>query len=220
MEFKASFSKDDKQVNFPLRTYTIKSIVLVQPEITSITNNGVKVGDGTILTVIGGTDTSVTVTGTATPNSTVELLDNGKSMGIVPVGANKVWSTSVKVEVGLHRLKAKARYGDYPESTEWTFNQKALWNFVNGSFQGWRAEGNYVGTLDNNHGGVGSNTSTPRDIWQGMIMACPIQVEAGKKYKFTYQLRFVRHRKLEREWHYSNPVCRNWSNWVSDRCEL
>ena len=193
MEFKASFSKDEKkQVDFPLRTYTIKSIVLLQPVITSIKNGSTEVGNGTILNVIGGTETSVTVTGAATENSTIELFDNGVSKGMVSVGANKVWSTLVKVAVGLHRFTATAKYGNNPVSTPWTFNQKALWNFVNGSFQGWRAEGNYQGTLDNNHGGVGSNTSTPQDIWRGMIMYCPIQVEAGKKYKFTYQLRFVR----------------------------
>jgi hypothetical protein len=192
MKFQASFSKSEtKQDPFPLRTYTIKSIVLLQPVITSIKNGSTEVGNGTTLNVIGGTDTSVTVTGTATENLEIELFDNGVSKGVITVGANKVWSKSVAVKVGLHSFTAKAKYADNPVSTPRTFNQKALWNFVNG-FQGWVAQGNYVGTLDNNHGGVGSNTSTPRDIWQGMIMACPIQVEAGKKYKFTYQLRFVR----------------------------
>lgn len=193
MEFKASFSKDDKQVNFPLRTYTIKSIVLVQPEITSITNNSTEVGNGTTLNVIGRTDTVVTLTGTATANLKVEIFDKNISTGIiVPVDALGIWSTPVTVKVGLHSFTAIAKYGDYPVSTPRTFNQKALWNFVNGSFQSWVAQGNYVGTLDNNHGGVGSNTSDSRKDWRGMIMACPIQVEAGKTYKFTYQLRFVR----------------------------
>ena len=193
MEFKASFSKDDKQVNFPLRTYTIKSIVLVQPEITSVKNNSTEVGNGTTLNVIGRTDTVVTLTGTATANLKVEIFDKNISTGIiVPVDALGIWSTPVTVKVGMHSFTAIAKYGDYPVSTPRTFNQKALWNFVNGSFQGWVAQGNYVGTLDNNHGGVGSNTSDSRKDWRGMIMACPIQVEAGKTYKFTYQLRFVR----------------------------
>ncbi|EJN21525.1 hypothetical protein PMI36_03580 [Pseudomonas sp. GM79] len=191
MVFKAALGLDvSKPLFFPERTYTIKSIVLLKPVITSIKNGSTEVG--VTLEVIGGTDTSVTVTGTATENLEIELFDNGVSKGIVPVGANKVWSKSVAVKVGLHSFTAKAKYGDNSVSTPRTFNQKALWNFVNGSFQGWVAQGNYAGTLNNNHGGVGSNTSTPQNIWQGMIMACPIQVEAGKRYKFTYQLRFVR----------------------------
>lgn len=180
-------------VRFPLRTYTIKSIVLLQPVITSIKNGSTEVGNGTTLNVIGGTDTVVTLTCTATPNLKVEILDKNISTGIiVPVDALGIWSTPVTVKLGLHSFTAKAKYGNNPESTPWTFNQKALWNFVNGSFQGWVAQGRYASDFHNNHGGVGSQTANPAsDVWRGMIMARQIPVQAGKTYKFTYQLRFI-----------------------------
>ena len=180
----------ERVVRFPLRTYTIKSIVLLKPVITSIKDSRGEVG--ATLEVIGGTDTSVTVTGTATANSTVELFDNGKSKGEVPVGANKVWSKSVAVTVGPHRITAIAKYGDNPESDPRNFNQKALWNFAGNALQGWAAQGVYVGHLVVGGGLAGSQTGTAANHWRGMIMARQIPVQAGKTYKFTYRLHFVR----------------------------
>jgi hypothetical protein len=177
-------------VRFPLRTYTIKSIVLLQPVITSIKNGSTEVGNGTTLTVIGGTDTSVTVTGTATENLEIELFDNGVSKGIVPVGANKVWSTSVRVAVGLHSLTAIAKYGDNLVSTPRTFNQKALWDFAGGSIQGWVRQPPYTASnlYLSQQGGlwyVVSYTDAAVN-WDSTIMSLQVPVRAGKFYNFSY----------------------------------
>jgi hypothetical protein len=181
-----------KAVRFPVRTYIVKSIVLLQPVITSVKQAGTEIGNGATFTFIGDTKTTFIVTGSATENLYIELFDNGILMDTVRVGANKIWTKSMLLNVGRHSFIAKAKYGSNPVSTPRTFNLKAQWNFAGGSLQNWVAQGVYVGHLAIDIGWVGSQTGTAADHWRGMIMARQIPVLAGKTYNFTYQLRFIR----------------------------
>jgi hypothetical protein len=189
ISFSVSFNGVDA-VRFPLRTYTIKSIVLLQPVITSIKNASTEVGNGTTLTVIGSTDTSVTVTGTATANLEVEIFDGDISTGIsVQANALGDWNARVPMSVGKHSLTAKAKYGNKPVSTPWTFNQEALWNFAASSFQGWVAQGQYQnGNLFVGNNEIGSETMA-NVPWNGLIMTYEIPLRAGKQYRFSFKIR-------------------------------
>ena len=191
ISFSVSFTDALAAVTFPKRLYTVKSIVLLQPVITSIKNGSTEVGNGTTLTVIGDTETSITVTGTATENLKVEIFDENISTGIiVPVDALGDWSTLVTVKVGLHSLTAIAKYGDNLVSTPRTFNQKALWDFAGGSIQGWVRQPPYTASnlYLEQQGGlwyVRSNTDAAVN-WAATIMSFQVPVRAGKFYNFSY----------------------------------
>lgn len=83
------------------------------PSITSITDSRGEVQhNGTTF------DTSVTLTGTANANQTVQLYDGSTALPTVtPVNAQGIWTQVLSgLTVTLHTIKARALYGQQPES--------------------------------------------------------------------------------------------------------
>ncbi|MGY4495139.1 hypothetical protein [Pseudomonas sp. TE3610] len=69
--------------------------------------------------------THVTLLGTATPNLTVDILDNGANLGRVTVSAAGVWTLSkAGLAIGGHSFVARANYGETPSSHPWVITVK------------------------------------------------------------------------------------------------
>ncbi|WP_456254517.1 YncE family protein [Pseudomonas iridis] len=113
-------SDKSKAVTFPVRTYTIKAVEDVKPQITSV--KGSPSGDEI---PEGGTtvETAVTLTGTAAKGQKVEVFDGTTSKGQPVVHATTgVWELAVnELSVAAHSFKAKALYGSGAESAVRTF---------------------------------------------------------------------------------------------------
>ncbi|SEN69533.1 Ig-like domain (group 2), partial [Pseudomonas sp. ok272] len=122
MELKAALGKstvESEAVVFPVRTYTIKALVEEKPEITSVKDAyGNEVANDTIIV-----NDAVDLTGTATAGLEVEIFDGTTSIGTSTVNASGVWTYRVQgMNVGPHRLTAKALYGSNPVSAPRTFS--------------------------------------------------------------------------------------------------
>jgi hypothetical protein len=121
MEFKAAFGKstnESEAVPFPVRTYTIKALEDVRPEIT-----GAEDSKGNEI-LPGGTtdDTSITLEGTGAVGQEVEIFDGATSTGKKPKADDKgIWTVELTgLTTTTHVFKAKALYGGGTESGEWT----------------------------------------------------------------------------------------------------
>ncbi|MHC8391731.1 hypothetical protein ACYZTM_27815 [Pseudomonas sp. MDT2-39-1] len=117
VEFKAALgrSQDEAQaLAFPIRTYTVKALIEVRPEITSVKDpQSVEIPNGE--TTI---HTSVTLSGTASAGQKVEIFDGPTTKGIADVGSNGIWTHSVTgLSVASHSFTAKALYGSGLVST-------------------------------------------------------------------------------------------------------
>ncbi|SET64812.1 hypothetical protein SAMN05216197_11912 [Pseudomonas graminis] len=88
----------------------------VKPVINQVLDSRGPVSDG------GTTvDTSLTISGKASPDRQVELFDNGVSKGVANTNGSGEWSLTVSaLSVASHAFKAKALYGTQPESDIWT----------------------------------------------------------------------------------------------------
>jgi len=103
-----------------VRTFTVAAADT--PTIASIKDpKGVEIpANGTTF------DTSVTVTGTASPNQTVEVLDGSAPKGRPQADASGNWTLNLTgLSVAAHAIKAVAQYGDKPESAVRTFTVAA-----------------------------------------------------------------------------------------------
>ncbi|MGP6420893.1 YncE family protein, partial [Pseudomonas putida] len=128
LAFKAALGQstvESEAVEFPVRTYTIKAIEDVRPEIT-----GSKDSKGNEI-LPGGTtgDTTITLEGSAAVGQEVEIFDGATSTGKKPKADDKgIWTVEL---TGLtrtkHVFKAKALYGSGTESGEWTVNIENDW---------------------------------------------------------------------------------------------
>ena len=113
-------SDKSKAVTFPVRTYTIKAVEDVKPQITSVkgspSGDEIPEGDTTV-------ETAVTLTGTAAKGQKVEVFDGTTSKGQPVVHATTgVWELAVnELSVAAHSFKAKALYGSGAESAIRTF---------------------------------------------------------------------------------------------------
>ncbi|WKV98381.1 hypothetical protein PYV50_09095 [Pseudomonas sp. H22_DOA] len=121
--FKVGFDRspdESKAVTFPVRTYTIKAVEDLKPQITSV--KGSPSGDEILE---GGTtvETAVTLTGTAAKGQKVEVFDGTTSKGQPVVHATTgLWELAVnELSVAAHSFKAKALYGSGAESAVRTF---------------------------------------------------------------------------------------------------
>ncbi|QBX41125.1 hypothetical protein E4T63_11135 [Pseudomonas fluorescens] len=121
MEFKAAFGKstdESEAVPFPVRTYTIKAVEDVRPEIT-----GAEDSKGNEI-LPGGTtdDTSITLEGTGAVEQEVEIFDGATSTGKKPKSDDKgIWTVELTgLTTTTHVFKAKALYGGGKESEVWT----------------------------------------------------------------------------------------------------
>ena len=112
---------ENQAVTFTPKTYTVRSVADTQPLISGVRDSKGEVANG------GDTyDAEVTVSGTATANQDVELLDNGVSKGRTTVNANGAWSLGVNaLSLGTHSLTAKALYGSGQQSLPRTFTRLA-----------------------------------------------------------------------------------------------
>ncbi|WP_457970421.1 hypothetical protein M1D68_11560 [Pseudomonas sp. R4-84] len=116
VEFKADFSKTIDEANaitFPQRTYTVKSIVVVAPTITSVkgqpSNAEIPDNSNTV-------ESSVILSGAASVGQKIELFDGNTSVGEFMAVAGNWTSTAITVAVGEHNFKATGLYGDRPTS--------------------------------------------------------------------------------------------------------
>ncbi|WP_447793631.1 hypothetical protein [Pseudomonas farris] len=119
MEFKAALGKSQVEaeaVTFPVRTYTVKALVELKPVITSVKDsNGDDIPDES-----STFDTTITLSGTASNNQTVEIFDGTTSKGTATVNAG-VWTRQVTgLTVAAHSFTAKALYGSGQTSAAWT----------------------------------------------------------------------------------------------------
>ncbi|MGY1889319.1 carbohydrate binding domain-containing protein [Pseudomonas sp. SDT291_1_S447] len=113
----------------------------VAPTIANITDaNGIVAPNGTTL------ETSVTVTGDASPDQTVQLYDNDTALTpVVPVDANGEWSRVISgLSKGAHPIKAKALYSEQPVSEVRSFSvasglKRDFTSFTGGNWNGWVA---------------------------------------------------------------------------------
>ncbi|MBD8827484.1 Ig-like domain repeat protein, partial [Pseudomonas sp. CFBP 13602] len=87
----------------------------------------------------GGTtpDLTVSISGTATPNTQVEIFDNGViSKGVAQVNATGNWTHSVSaLAAGNHSLTAKALYGSGESSVAWGFVRADVPDWVKEDFE-------------------------------------------------------------------------------------
>ena len=117
IEFKVTFdgsTDESTAVLFPIRIYTVKALVALKPEITSVKDSkGVEIPDGHTTV-----DTTVKLAGTATANTKVEILDGTTSKGQVDVDGNGMWTRDVTgLAVTSHSFTAKGLYASNPVST-------------------------------------------------------------------------------------------------------
>ncbi|WP_223551191.1 Ig-like domain-containing protein [Pseudomonas sp. A-B-19] len=117
IEFKVTFdgsANEATAVTFPVRTYTVKALVALTPEITSVKDSAdteIPEGGTTV-------DTTVTLSGTATAGQKVEIFDGlTTSKGTADVDGDGVWTHRVTgLAVGGHSFTAKGLYGSNPVS--------------------------------------------------------------------------------------------------------
>ncbi|MCQ6258833.1 hypothetical protein [Pseudomonas sp. Q11] len=106
-------------VAFPLRTYSIKAVVLDTPLITSVKDaSDTPISDGGYTFA-----TTVKLTGEATPNTKVEIFDNDDYKKTVEVDARGLWHDTLSgLDLGSHSFTARAIYRDNnPVSPPWRF---------------------------------------------------------------------------------------------------
>jgi hypothetical protein len=101
----------------PVRTFTVTAVVsptitnVVEPNGTPVANNGSTFAN------------TVTLSGKASINQSVELFDGATSKGTADVNANGDWSRQVSgLGSGSHSLTAKALYSSNPVSSPWMVN--------------------------------------------------------------------------------------------------
>ena len=97
-------------VKFPMRTYTVRSIELVVPTITSVKGSpsNVEIPDGDTTA-----ETAVLLSGTASKGQEVEIFDDTTSKDKARADANTgIWTLSITMLAeGAHSYTAKALYG-------------------------------------------------------------------------------------------------------------
>ncbi len=108
-------------VTFGAKVYTVKAVADVRPVIVSVRDSKGEVSNGGTTS-----DTSVTLSGTASANQTVEIFDGAASKGNATVNASGTWTFSLTgLSTGSHSLTAKALYGSELVSTTRTFDRLA-----------------------------------------------------------------------------------------------
>ncbi|MFJ4197590.1 hypothetical protein ACIP0B_26295, partial [Pseudomonas sp. NPDC089534] len=117
LKFKAALDKSNVAANavvFAERVYTVRTVPLEAPSITSVKDqSGWEIPDNGYTV-----HTRLTVSGTAAPGQELEVFDGTTSKGKVKVAADGKWSielTGVSLNV-LHSIKAVAQYGNKPTS--------------------------------------------------------------------------------------------------------
>ncbi|MFJ2362084.1 hypothetical protein ACIOU7_27915, partial [Pseudomonas fluorescens] len=116
MAFKAAFGKDPNEslaVPFPVRTYTVRALVEVRPDITRVEGSKGEISEG------GETeDTTITLTGTASLGQQVQIKDGTTIIEDATADASSgIWTLVISgLAEGWHILTATALYGSGQES--------------------------------------------------------------------------------------------------------
>ncbi|CAI8959900.1 BIG2 domain-containing protein [Pseudomonas serboccidentalis] len=185
----ANFSDEgDADTFFPMRELTIKTEMLARPAITQLIDNQ---GGITGQVRNGGTcdDTTPSLVGSATPYSTIRLLNGEVLLRTVEVDVDGIWRADVSVGNGRHSLTAQTA-DDKQVSPVWNVTVQPdfyeVTNFYNGNFNGWTlGEGGrsyrLVGTPPNLLFWI----STPLKInnW-GIILSKRFDLVVGAQYEF------------------------------------
>ncbi|QKF51747.1 hypothetical protein [Pseudomonas graminis] len=114
MKARANYANNPES---PVRTFTVTAVVsptitqVVEPNGTPVANNGSTFAN------------TLTLSGKASINQSVEIYDGATSKGTADVNANGDWSRQVSgLGSGSHSLTAKALYASNPVSSPWTVN--------------------------------------------------------------------------------------------------
>ncbi|MCU1772171.1 Ig-like domain-containing protein, partial [Pseudomonas sp. 13B_3.2_Bac1] len=116
MAFKAAFGKDPNEslaVAFPVRTYTVRALVEVRPDITRVEGSKGEISEG------GETeDTTITLTGTASLGQQVQIKDGTTIIEDATADASSgIWTLVISgLAEGCHIFTATALYGSGQES--------------------------------------------------------------------------------------------------------
>ncbi|QXI19357.1 hypothetical protein [Pseudomonas hamedanensis] len=115
---------EGEAVSFPLRTYIVKTVEDVKPEIGKITGstNEAEIPQGGVTV-----ETAVTLSGVAAKGQKVEVFDGNVSKGQATAHATTgVWTLLVTaLAVAAHSFTAKALYGSGASSAAWTLTVTA-----------------------------------------------------------------------------------------------
>ncbi|MBC3464224.1 hypothetical protein [Pseudomonas sp. RW10S2] len=105
---------------FPNALYTLEKIIVVRPTIVSVKDDkGTEVPNGS-----STTSPSLVLSGQASANQQVEVLDGASVISTEPVAANGSWtSTRTNLSVKTYDFKVRGRYADNPESDVWTVHR-------------------------------------------------------------------------------------------------
>lgn len=135
-------------VTFPLQSYTVTTLPLLMPTITSLRDSKGEITEGGYTT-----DTRVTVIVTSNPKMEVQIL-NGKTSVSSQFANDEGISTHTVMGLGLtnHRLVARTIYGSLPESAARTFTVLAALKAPTISYV--LFNGNYVPSGGNANGWV------------------------------------------------------------------
>lgn len=94
----------------------IGEAVTVPPVITRVTDSKGEIDNGGTTT-----ETSITITGSASVGQKVQLYDVDAPIGGELTAVGGIWTATMSVAVGVRSLTAKALYGSGQVSTVWTF---------------------------------------------------------------------------------------------------
>lgn len=94
----------------------IGEAVTVPPVITRVTDSKGEIDNGGTTT-----ETSITITGSASAGQKVQLYDGDAPIGGELTAVDGIWTATMSVAVGVRSLTAKALYGSGQVSTAWTF---------------------------------------------------------------------------------------------------
>ena len=135
-------------MTFPLQSYTVTTLPLLMPTITSLRDSKGEITEGGYTT-----DTRVTVIVTSNPKMEVQIL-NGKTSVSSQFANDEGISTHTVMGLGLtnHRLVARTIYGSLPESAARTFTVLAALKAPTISYV--LFNGNYVPSGGNANGWV------------------------------------------------------------------
>ncbi|WP_054894231.1 MULTISPECIES: hypothetical protein [unclassified Pseudomonas] len=105
---------------FPDVLYTLEKIIAVRPTIVSVKdNNGLEVPHGS-----STTSPNLVLSGQASANQQVEVLDGASVISTEPVAANGSWtSTLTSLGVKTYDFKVRGLYAGNPESDVWTVHR-------------------------------------------------------------------------------------------------
>lgn len=189
LKFKAAFDQSNVEANavvFPDRVYSIRSIALIAPTITSVKDlSGWEIADNGYTV-----HNSVTVSGTAPAGQEVEVFVGTVSKDKVKAGADGSWNlrlTGLALDV-LHSIKAIGQYGSHPSSNvrrlTSVFGQRPAITAAHDSKNAAIANGGTTSDTSIKLSGT-ANTFLEVEIFDGTTSKGKVKADASGKWTFT-----------------------------------